>query len=55
MAEQDALFNLALRLNGWASILVDSVEYTVPEHRAYLLYLIDPHLVRANLARDYID
>jgi hypothetical protein len=52
--EQDELYNLAMRLGGWASILVDSVVYTVPSDRAYLLYILDSNLVPAS-DRDYID
>ena len=50
--QQDELFALTLRLGGWCNILIDAVEYTVPEDRAYLLYLLDSGL-RAVSHRDY--
>lgn len=43
---QDELSLLAQRLGGWLSVEFDSVLYSVPEDRAYMLFLIDPHLER---------
>ena len=43
---QDRLGFLAQRLGGWLSIRADCVDYFVPESYTYMLYMIDPNLVR---------
>lgn len=50
--DQDQIFALVLRLGGWSNLRIDRVEYTVPQDRDYLLYLLDSSL-RAAPHLDY--
>ena len=54
ISEQDCLYHLVERLNGWIAIKPYCVEYYVPESHSYMLYMIDPDLKR-QLCLDYFE
>jgi hypothetical protein len=53
LTEQDPLSVFVQRVQGWMSVGLYSVDYYVPEHYAYMLYMYDSSIQRLpNL--DYI-
>lgn len=51
--DQDPLSIYVQRVNGWFSVNRDSVDYYVPEDRAYMLYMYDSSIQRKS-HKDYI-
>jgi len=51
--QQDSISLLNQRLGGWMSVGYVHVDYYLPEHLGYMLYLIDPNLTR-QVKLDYI-